>query len=41
MPSEPVTLTPGITFFIGLAFARWLRSKWGLVQPKVAVSHKA
>jgi hypothetical protein len=37
VPNEPVTLSPGVVFFIGLAFARWLRSK-GHPAPKVAVS---
>lgn len=27
VPNEPVTLTPGIAFFIGHAFAQWLRSR--------------
>jgi hypothetical protein len=26
VPNEPVTLTPGAVFFIGLAFAHWLKA---------------
>ena len=37
VPNEPVTLSAGAVFFIGVAFARWLRSK-GHSAPKVSVS---
>ncbi|KAG2454732.1 hypothetical protein HYH02_000569 [Chlamydomonas schloesseri] len=36
VPNEPVTLSAGAVFFIGVAFARWLRSK-GHAAPKVSV----
>ena len=29
VPNEPVSLTPGIAFFIGHAFAEWLADKQG------------
>ncbi|GLI59591.1 hypothetical protein VaNZ11_001519 [Volvox africanus] len=36
VPNEPITLSVGAVFFIGLAFARYLRSK-GHFAPKVSV----
>ncbi|KAG2495321.1 hypothetical protein HYH03_006591 [Edaphochlamys debaryana] len=36
VPNEPVTLSAGAVYFIGVAFARWLRSK-GQRAPKVSI----
>ena len=27
VPNEPITLTPGAAFFVGMGFARWIASK--------------
>lgn len=40
MPNEPVTLTPGAAFFIGVGFAAWLKKRIDVVegdQPRVAI----
>ncbi|KXZ43378.1 hypothetical protein GPECTOR_92g601 [Gonium pectorale] len=37
VPNEPVTLSSGVVFFIGVAFAQWLRSKGHSAVPKVSV----